>query len=210
MIKKSRFVIVYVLLLITGLYISLHKDIDVPVNRPFDQFPANHRDWRSISDTVMSGGVLDKLKPSDYLFRHYAGIDGKRVSLYVGYHGGGKESGEIHSPKHCLPGSGWFEASSRRTELDVAGRHIRLVKAVYQKGESKEMFLYWFQVRDRTLSDEYSLKLAEITSSLLHRRRDAAFVRISVPFETEEEQAFAAGASFIKDFYPVICEFLPS
>ena len=84
------------------------------------------------------------------------------------------------------------------------------MRAVYQKGDSRQLFLYWFQVRDESLSDEYALKRAEIANSVLHRRRDATFIRISVPFEGNEEKANAVADGFVRDFLPTIREFLPS
>ena len=209
-IAPSRFIVVYAPLIVVGLYINLHADITVPTNRPFSEFPVQNGPWRMTGQTEFSENILNVLKPTDYIARQYGGSDGSKVGLYIGYHGGGKESGGIHSPKHCLPGSGWYEVSTRRDSLTVGNGKINLVRAVYQKGESKEMFLYWFQVRDHSLSDEYSLKAAEIANSFLHRRRDSTFVRISVPFETDEARARAIGEQFIRDFHPVIRSFLPA
>jgi EpsI family protein len=80
---------------------------------------------------------------------------------------------------------------------------------VYQKGDSKELFLYWFQVRERSISDEYSLKLAEIINSALYSRRDASFIRVSVPVDSDIDQAIANGERFIRDFEPQFRVFLP-
>lgn len=209
MITKAKFLIVYLLLIAAGLYLNLHEDITVPMNRPFDQFPGNVNEWRIVGESSLSDRVQKVLKATDVLSRQYGTPGGKRANLYIGYHGGGKECGEIHSPKHCLPGSGWNKVSTRRTDLDVAGEKINLVQAVYQKEGNRELFLYWFQVRDKTISEEYSLKIAEITNSILYRRRDAAFVRISVPVQGTLEQATAAGEQFVREFYPVIREHLP-
>ena len=209
MIKFSRFIIVFILLGAAGLYVNFHADITVPMNRSFTEFPTAVGQWRMVSQDEFSENILEVLRPTDYLSRTYVGGDGRKVELYIGYHGGGKSGGEIHSPKHCLPGSGWYEASSSRSEMDVGSGKINLVRAVYQKGEEKDIFLYWFQVRDRSLSDEYSLKLAEISGSMLYRRRDASFIRISVPVGNGLEQATATGERFVRDFYPVIREFLP-
>ena len=210
MIARSRFIVVYVLLLVVGIYLNLHADVTVPTNRPFSEFPSVNKSWQMISQAEFSDNVLNVLRPTDYISRQYRDTTGSNVGLYIGYHGGGKESGGIHSPKHCLPGSGWYEVSSKRDQLEVNGERLNLVRAVYQKGDSKEMFLYWFQVKGKTISEEYSLKAAEIMNSLLYRRRDSTFIRISVPFEAQEEQARAAGEQFIRDFYPVCKEFLPS
>lgn len=209
MIALSRFITVYLLLIIAGFYIHLHADAAVPINKPLVGLPRHLGDWSMTSESEFSQGVLDVLKPTDYVSRYYVGKGGERVGLYVGYHSGGKGTGGIHSPKHCLPGSGWFEASSERTSLEVEGQPLKLVKAIYQKEDSRELFLYWFQARDRSLNDEYSLKLAEISGSLFHSRRDTAFIRVSVPFETDQERALATATAFIRDFHPVIMEYLP-
>jgi len=210
MINRSRFLIVYILLIGAGLYVNLHAESPVPINKPFSTFPSQVGGWRMVSEMQFSKQVLDVLKPADYLSRSYTSTgQGREVEIYIGYHDGAKGGGGVHSPKHCLPGSGWYEASSRRTSLEINGNDIDLVEAVYQKGETKVLLYYWFQVQEKTLPDEYSLKLAEIFNSMLHQRKDAAFVRISVPFQGERERALATGGRFIRDFYPLIKEFLP-
>lgn len=209
MIAKSRFIIIYVALIAVALYINLHQDMNVPTNRPFADFPVQHNSWKMISQAEFSQQVLDVLRPSDYISRQYISPEGTDVGLYIGYHGGGKGTGGIHSPKHCLPGGGWFEESSQRQKLAVGGDTLNIVKSVYRKGDSREMFLYWFQVQGDTLSDEYSLKLAEIKNSMLKRRRDSAFIRVSVPVEGDVHQATVRGEKFVQDFYPVIQQFLP-
>ena len=209
MIGKTRFVVVYVMLIVVGLYINIHTDREVPTNKPLAEFPVSVQSWRMTSQSEFSQGVLSVLRPTDYISRQYRGDSGRTVNLYIGYHGGGKDSGEIHSPKHCLPGSGWYKVASDDMEMGVNGEKLNLVKAVYQNGEQREMFLYWFQVRGKSISNEYALKLAEIVNSLLHSRRDSAFIRISVPMESGGELASVDGKRFVEDFYPVVRRFLP-
>lgn len=205
----TRFIIIYLLFGTLALYLHLHADLQVPANKPFSEFPRTVAEWRMTSQSEFSAGVLSVLKAADYFSRQYTDTAGNRVSLYLGYYSGGKDSGGIHSPKHCLPGSGWFELWTKRGMLDLQTGPLRVVRAVYQKGGQKEFYLYWFQVRGRSLSDEYSLKLAEITNSLLYRRRDAAFIRISVPFDTDQGKAVRVAERFARVFYPSIQEFLP-
>ena len=208
-ISWFRPIIVYVLFAAAALVISFHRDSVVPTNRPFSEFPKQVQSWQVSNQTEFSADILGVLKPTDYLYNQYKDRSGKAVSLYIGYHGGGKGGGEIHSPKHCLPGSGWYEVSTRSGVLSTPVGPINLVRAVYQKGDSKELFLYWFQVRDRSVSNEYFLKMAQIANSALHRRRDASFIRISVPVDADIEQATARGEQFIRDFAPSFREFLP-
>jgi EpsI family protein len=210
MLTTKRFVIVYALLLLAVLYMHVHADTAVPVNRPFDQFPAEHQGWRMVNEYAFSDRVLEILKPTDILNRTYARPGERPVDLHVGFYDGGKGTGVIHSPKHCLPGSGWFLHSSERFALRVGPETLHLVQSVYQHGETRELFLYWFQARDKSLNSEYALKLAEITGSMFHGRRDTAFIRISTRFEGDLEQALDRARTFARDFYPVIREFLPS
>jgi EpsI family protein len=209
-IKASpHFLTAYVLLIATALFINMHTDISIPTNRPFSDFPTQVRSWRMSSKAEFSANVLNVLKPTDYISRQYKSADGKVVDLYIGFHSGGKGSGGIHSPKHCLPGSGWYEVSSKRGVLDTPGGNVNLVYSVYQKGERKELFLYWFQMMGQSISDEYLLKLSEIKNSIMHRRRDKTFIRISVPFEDKETEAVAIAEQFARDFEPTFREFLP-
>ena len=209
MIRKGHFLAIYLLLVGAGLYLHLHKDLSVPINRPLGQFPVSVSGWRMAGEGVLSSDVQNVLKASDVLIRQYVGPRGEKVQLYIGYHGGGKGGGEIHSPKHCLPGSGWFERSSERDKVKAGGQELDLVRAVYQKGDSNELFLYWYQVRGKSLSEEFSLKGQQIVNSVLHRRRDASFIRISIPFQGDQQQALDVGRRFLQDFLPQIRSFLP-
>lgn len=208
-LKTSRFAVPAVLLVVAILFMHLHTDRAVPANKPFSQFPRQVAGWTMTDQYEFSANVLNVLKASDYISRQYKGADGATVSLYIGYHSGAKGAGGIHSPKHCLPGSGWYEVSTRRDRLPVSGGSLNIVRAVYQKDSSKELFLYWFQMMDKTISDEYSLKLAEIQHSILYQRRDQSFIRVSTPFETDEARATATAEAFIRDFDKVFREFLP-
>ncbi len=205
MTSSRRFAVLYVLLALTGLYLHFHADMLVPAKRPFREFPARNQGWRMVSQSGFSAAVLDILKPTDYLARSYADAEGGYASLYIGFH----NAGGVHTPRHCLPGNGWYRISEKETSFFVNGKLLRFVRAVYQKGEEKELFLYWYQMKGKSLSDEYSLKLQEIINSVLYRRRDLAFIRISMPLDSGEEEAYARGLRFIRDFYPSIETFLP-
>jgi EpsI family protein len=209
MTKHWRYLVVYALLIAAALFVHLHEDVAVPVNKPLAEIPQRAGGWRMSSQSSFSDSVLEVLKPTDYLSRSYVDQAGNRIGFYLGYHGGGPDSGPIHSPKHCLPGSGWQEVSTEAGELAVAGKNIHLVRAVYQNGYSKELFLYWFQVKGQTLANEYTLKLAEVTNSIFSNRRDSAFIRLAVPVDHDLDQAIEVGERFIRDFYPHIADVLP-
>jgi EpsI family protein len=200
---------VYVLLLTTLCYLNLHADLPIPMKTPLRRFPCVIGQWKMTGESQLSGEVQSVLRASDVLMRRYQGARGERVELYIGYHDGGKGSGEIHSPKHCLPGSGWLMESSTRTQIPVAGGKLNAARAVYRKGDDRQLFYYWFQVRSRSLSDEYAFKVAELVNSARHRRRDAALIRVGVPFQTDEQNAALIAERFVHDALPCIEAFLP-
>jgi len=211
MIQSWRFIIVYLLLAAAGAYVTFHKDIMVPTNTPLREFPTVNGEWRQSSRGEFSDEILQVLKPTDYLSAQYVNPRGDKVNLYIGYHGGGKGGGEIHSPKHCLPGGGWYKISEEIVPITIGGTPRSVVQAVYQKGGEKELFVYWFRAKgDETITSEIGLKLAQIRSSVVSRRRDATFIRISAPLGTDEPGKQAAVVKFIQDFYPLFEKFLPS
>ncbi len=209
MIRRRNFFLIYGLLLATGGWLQLQRDEAVPLGRSLSVFPRQQAGWSMVGESSFSPNVLAILQANDYLYRFYAGPDQKPVGVYIGYHDGSNRAGGIHSPKHCLPGSGWQQVYSRRTRLALSAGELPVVQAVYQKDGHKDLFLYWFQVRGQRLNSEYGVKLAELTGSLVFGRRDSAFVRISLPLGEDEEAAVAAATSFVRDFLPLIDEFLP-
>jgi EpsI family protein len=210
MIARYRFILFHLLLVATWLFLTLRSSLAVPAARPLVEFPVAFQGWRMVAQERFDAEVMSVLKPTDYLSRRYEAANGGKVTLYIGYHDGGPRSGEIHSPRHCLPGAGWQQLSTSRTVLGQPHGAIHLARAVYQKGQSKELFFYWFQVRGESIADEYRLKLASITGALAHGRKDASFIRVSVPFEADEQEAAATGVSFIRELYPLLREFIPS
>lgn len=209
MIPRSRILIVFALLGLTWAFMLLHKDRPISAVRPLDEIPDSFAGWRMAGQSSFSQEILAVLRPTDYLSRRYVDGGGGKVDLYVGYHGGGEGSGDIHSPRHCMPGSGWFEFSSERQRLDVAGRPLNLVCTVYGLGDMRQLLLYWYDVQGRTVNDDYSLKLWETLGSLASGRRDASFIRIAVPFEGDKGKAYDLGLRFVRDVVPILDTFLP-
>ena len=208
-IKPWRFYLLFVLLGLAAFYVYTRSEADVPINQPLDQFPQKMADWSMTGQARFDERVLAVLLPTDYLSRSYVNSVGNKLSLYIGFHNGGPDSGPIHSPKHCLPGSGWNRLTEKVCHVTLNGENIPYVSAIYQKDSEKQLFLYWFQVRDQIVTNEYALKLAMIKNSVLSNRRDSAFIRLSVMVTDGEEEATKIGEQFIRDFFPAIRESLP-
>ncbi len=209
MIKAWRFYLLFILLGVAAVYVYTRSEADVPINQPLASFPHRSGDWKMTGQARFDERVLAVLLPTDYLSRTYEDSQGRRLSLYIGFHNGGPESGPIHSPKQCLPGSGWNRLSEKVRHVTVNGVDVPYVSAIYQKDTEKQLFLYWFQVRDQILTNEYALKLAMVKDLVLSNRRDSAFIRLSVMATDGVDKASEVGEKFIRDFYPAIREALP-
>lgn len=206
---KAR-ILVIVLLLSVGAYF-VHTRMDTPMStvQALGGFPPLLDEWRSVGQVAFDSRTLSVLRPTDYLFRQYEGKNGRQLGLYIGFHGGGKGAGPIHSPRNCLPGSGWLMLSSSFMSVDTPAGPVQLVRATYAKGEEGAVYYYWYQVRGHSITDDFALKVAELRNAFLDGRRDAAFIRLDVPLE-QEKGADEAVAAFIARMYPVLLTFLPS
>jgi len=206
---NRRLLIVCVLLIAAGAYVNMVKPQPVLLEKPLIQFPMVVGKWSMIRKDTFSQAILDVLRPTDYLSRNYTDPEGNEVSLYIGYHGGRPGDGGIHSPRNCLPGAGWFLDSTDIIKVKAGDHDIDIVNTVMSKSETTISFYYWFQVRGHVLNDEYSLKLAEIWNTFSAQRKDASFVRISMPIKKGSEGRTEALDSFVNDFYPSIYQALP-
>ena len=208
-IKPWRFYVLFLLLGISALYVYTRSEAAVPINKSLDLFPQKVADWKMTGYAQFGERTLAVLLPTDYLSRTYHDSHGNRLSLYIGFHDGGPNSGPIHSPKQCLPGSGWNYLNNEVKQVSLDGENIPYVSAIYQKEIEKQLFLYWYQVRDQILTNEYALKLAMLKNSMLSNRRDSSFIRLSVMATDSEDKATEIGEQFIRDFFPAIREALP-
>lgn len=203
----KKFWLPIVVITAAALLVNLHKPHGVAMNKPFSIFPGLHNGWQMSSESTFPEDILKVLDPTDYMMRGYMKDSQGPVFLYIGYHGGDK--GGIHSPKHCMPGSGWYVAKEEKITLDLHGNKVPAVFTVFQKGQSKELFLYWYQLKGKAVNSDYSLKIYETVNSILYARKESSFIRISVPFTEDSEKAFELAKKFASDFYPLIMEFLP-
>ena len=112
----------------------------------------------------------------------------------------------VHSPKLCYSGAGWLpnEQGTVTIPLTTDGRStIEVNRFLFQKGNTKELVLYWYQTGRRVVTSEYTGKFLLIYDTLWNRRSDVAFVRLS----TELGGASMEGAT--RQFQNVVQHLMP-
>lgn len=199
------------LLLLCGAVLISHNPREViePEAKSLKEFPRSIGVWRTMSETMFDIPTLNLLRPTDYVMRTYVNADGKPLSLYVGYHNGGGKSGPIHSPRNCLPSSGWLLLSSKDMRVEAGTETVRLVRAEYAKDSQLMTCYYWYQVRDKSMTGDLERKFAELVGMITERRKDASFIRLDLPGNMH-----AANDDLVRNFlegaFPLLRQYLPS
>lgn len=206
---NRRLLIISAVVFLFALYLDVFPLREViPLKKAFSDFPLFWNGWSGKAHQF-DDLTLEKLRVNEYILREYS-KGGQRVDLYVGYYGTQRAGAQIHSPKHCLPGSGWSRLSERVRTVNVGGYgNVSFVEAVYQKGDAKDVFIYWYKMKDACITDDYALKWLMVFNSLRYRRNDAAFIRLSSPVTGSTDDTISFIEGFMKDFLPLVKDYLP-
>jgi EpsI family protein len=208
-----RFWTVVILLVGTAALIQIRGNSDrIPASEPLAQIPQFISDW-SGTDVQIDQESLDVLGAGDFLSREYAhNTNSQSIDLFVGYFPTQRTGVSIHSPRNCLPGSGWTFESSRSIDLkDATGKPHRVGEYVITDGEHRQFVIYWYQSHGRSIASEYLAKLYLVVDAIAMDRTDGALVRVATPINSTEgpAQARARAESFTSQLTPVLSRFIP-
>jgi EpsI family protein len=180
----------------------------VPLKKPFTTFPLHWKGW--IGEFYnLDDKTLDMLKMSEYVNITYK-KGPYSMALYIGYYNSQRGGAQIHSPKLCLPASGWYKISEniKIKHIDGLGK-INFVEGIYQKDNRKEVFFYWYKMKNVYITNEYKLRFYRFLNSIRYGRNDAAFIRISAPITYNVRETTDLIEDFMKDFLPLLKDYLP-
>ncbi|MEQ9399182.1 MAG: EpsI family protein [Longimicrobiales bacterium] len=130
------------------------------------------------------------------------------ASVYLGFYDSQTQGRTIHSPRNCLPGSGWEALDSGTATLPV-DTPVTVNRYLLQNGEVRALVLYWYQGRGRVAHNEYLVKWDLLRDAALRRRTDEALVRVVVPIRDSEEEALALATSLATRLQPAVDRVLP-
>ena len=185
-ITRPPFIIAVVLLVAVLVYTNFLSTVHaVSPLRPLSDFPSTIGSFTQVGqDQPFSDAVMKSLGVDHYIMREYRSKDGYPLWLYIGYYESQIEGEIIHSPKHCMPGSGWNTVLSKEKVLSVPDSgyfSVNINTMLLQKGMEKQLAHYWYHSRGRVVANEYWDRGYMILDSLLKRRSDGALIRITGP-----------------------------
>lgn len=192
---------------------TLSRGEAAPHMRPLSTFPSSISGWMVTNEGVIEKEVLDVLRADDVVNRVYTRAgSGESVSFFVAYFKTQRAGQAPHSPKNCLPGSGWVPSESRVVSVPVAGRPepLEVNRYVVARGGAKSVVMYWYQSRGRVVASEYKAKIYLVLDSIRYHRSDTALVRVVVPVNGRgEEAATRTATNFIQTIFDPLRSQLP-
>jgi EpsI family protein len=210
--RKKEFWITSGLLVITFILVTLLRYSRVESKKlpSFILIPMQSENW-SGQEYFFPDQTYELLKADASTLRRYANSEGKELYLFISYFKSQKYGSQIHSPKNCLPGSGWKIQSRGKIRIKgSSGPSLLVNRLLISDNQSKEVMYYWFQTRSGLVTSELGLKLDLVINSLKRAPSDAAFIRINLPLnQISEREALFMVEDFLKVFQPRIKEALP-
>jgi EpsI family protein len=212
--KSSRFWMIVVLLAGTALLLHARGNTDlIPTSEPLSQIPSTFAGW-SGNDVPIDQETLDVLGAGDFLSRIYLrGGEEQPIGLFIGYFPTQRSGVAIHSPKNCLPGSGWVFESSHYVNLDDAnGNAHRVGEYIIADGENRQFVIYWYQAHGRSIANEYAAKVYLVADAIRLNRTDGALVRVITSIDAKEgtSAARARAEAFTAQLVPMLPRFIPN
>ena len=169
-------------------------------------------DWTKVREDVLAEGAVKTLGADARITSTY---QDKRTGLYAdllvawfqSQRGG---AAQPHSPKVCLPATGWVPQESGELTLDIPQGDITVNRFVLAGNNQRAVVTYWYQTPRRVLAGEWEAKFWLAADALRDRRSDTALVRIFVwDGKGGDAEATDAAVRFTKTLYPLLRDHLP-
>ncbi|MFW0776173.1 MAG: VPLPA-CTERM-specific exosortase XrtD [Rickettsiales bacterium] len=214
---QKPFLVVFVLLVAAGVMRPAieNQQLIHPEREQFESFPLYQQSWFG-REQGLEQNVLDTLKLTDYFQANYTNQQtGNLVNLYVAYYNEQTKGAAIHSPRSCIPGGGWEFEGLKQVEVPgvnhVSGAPLVVNRVIIGLGEEKQLLYYWFEGRNRNITNEYLAKWYNFWDALTRSRTDGALVRVIIPVAKNQsmEEAEKDLVKFVRDFYPLLDDYVP-
>lgn len=180
--------------------------------KPLRELSENLGKWEKFGkDERFQPEVESILRADDYLMRDYYLTGTTRAAnIYVGYYHTQRTGATYHSPRNCLPGSGWTMTQPELIEISLPdGRKFTANRYFVQNEKDKLMMIYWYQGRGRFAANEYADKVLTVWDSIARRRSDGALVRVVTPIENSEKESIEAAIDLSAQLAVNLTDFVP-
>lgn len=210
-LSMKNALIAAVLMMATFTYLKFTgHGTEVQPLQPFSTFPKQIGEWTG-KEQFFSEEIYAAVGVDDSALISYINPLNESIQLYIGYYKSQRKGDMIHSPKNCMPGSGWEITSESLEDVELKdGKIINIIKLILEKGAEKQIVLYWFHGRGHIINSEYKQKIYLVMDSIFKNRTDDSFVRLISPVaDNKEEDTLAYMKQFTKNLLPVLDVYIP-
>jgi EpsI family protein len=179
---------------------AARSESSLALSHPLHEFPTMVSGFTATGDRQLDDAVLRTLRPDDYMHRSYEDASGRQLALFIAYYARQLGGSTIHSPRNCLPGSGWEPVRHQRLVVSTPygdGTVNRYL--VEHESGARALVFYWYQGRGRVEANEYMVKRDLVRDALLKRRSDEALVRIVFPVAPRGDVPPASGLTIVEE-----------
>jgi EpsI family protein len=176
------------------------------------RFPTLAGNWQTSSRGAGAPEAIESLRPDRLLDLSYSsrGAGGPANLFVAWYRSQLAGNAQPHSPRMCLPGSGWMPIRTGEARIDTADGSIQVNRWLVANGAQHAAVLYWYQKPRRVIPGEWSVKFWLAADALRDHRTDLAFVRVVVwPNAGGDEGALRDASTFASLVYPQLHDWMP-
>ncbi|MFL6351533.1 MAG: exosortase C-terminal domain/associated protein EpsI [Bryobacteraceae bacterium] len=210
---RSSRVLTVVLLAQAATFYGFSRSETIPLHQPLQEFSLVDSNWLVRQNVELDRDTLEVLKADDILSRVYQNkSSGAVATLFVAYFETQRTGKAPHSPKNCLPGSGWVPSQSGMIDvaLPTGKEPIRVNRYVVSRGQNESVVLYWYQARNRIIASEYSAKIFTVADAIRYNRTDTSLIRVIVGVnDGNVRSATDTAVSFVQAFFEPLQAYLP-
>lgn len=210
--SRPALVLVVLLLISMAAFYGRPRERRVDLAAPLGTLQPALSGWQLAGEGTVDPETQAVLRADQTLLRDYVNpATGERANLYIAFFRSQTAGIAPHSPKNCLPGSGWVASKAEILRIAVPGSAARIPvnRYIVSRGDDRALVLYWYQTHDRVVASEYRAKFFLVYDSIRLRRSDTSIVRVTVPITTGEAAATQAAESLMAAFYQPIRRLLP-
>lgn len=150
--------------------------------------------------------VTDLLRPKDIFSASYVNGRGQSVHLLFDFFISDGSFGGPHSPRNCLPGSGWQIIKVEERSISINGMTIPAGRFRIRLNERQQVMDFWYVTSYGATASDYVFKLYSMLGSLSLKPREVAFIRFTAPGDPKSVEALD---EFEKLIIPEIYSRLP-
>jgi EpsI family protein len=217
MLPRLATLLVPAFLLAQAALVHISAGTEHPPSPPaLSDFPAQFNQWTELREDPIDPDVANTLRADRLLNRTYqSGGGALPVSLLVAWFQSQRAgSSQPHSPKVCLPASGWEPEATGDMNIATAAGPITVNRYVVANRGQRDVVLYWYQTSRGAVAGEWASKFWVVAGALRDRRTDTALVRLVVESSPQDrapkdQLATVTAADFARGVYPLLKAQLP-